>query len=387
MRFFVLTLLSFLWLAACHFTPSPPSNAEIDADMREFESRFESDPRAVTSGEVTDAEWRRGGRRIAVHFEIPTEPSRQSLIIYLPGLGESARHGGALWRDTWVKAGFAVLTLQSERDANAFKSLSASDQGDLPTLGRDHFDNRSLKARIEDVLFVLETLQAKKHSAPFNRWDGNKVILAGYELGAQTAAALIGEKIGGVSGITEPARFQGAILISPFLDLAAGGMKSRFDAVNLPLLAITGTQDADPFGITSPSLRSAIFSQSPKGSKYLLELYQGTHRQLAGIDPAAVKEDESDTAEQTRGIAEPLQHPATQRDAKRQGLQNKLQPGSLAMEQARLDPRQIGQQLALVKAISVQFLNTLTQEDPGALHEFLLKAKSLAGRLADFRSR
>lgn len=387
MRFFAPTLLSFLCLAACQLTPTPPSNAEIDADMREFESRLESDPRAVESGESTNAEWRRGERRIAAHFEAPAEPSRPSLIIYLPGLGESARHGGALWRDTWVKAGFAVLTLQSERDANAFKSLSPADQGDLPTLGRDHFDNRSLKARIEDVVFALNKLQSLNHAAPFNRWDGKNVILAGYELGAQTAAALIGEKIGGFSGIPDHARFQGAILISPFLDLAAGGMKSRFDAVNLPLLAITGSHDADPFGITSPSLRSAIFSQSPKGSKYLLELHQGTHRQLSGIDPAAVREDESDTSEETRGIAEPLQHPAPRHDAKGQGPQNKLQPGALALDQARRDPRQIGQQLALVKAISVDFLNTLNQGNPFATHEFVLKAKSLAGRLADFRSR
>ena len=201
----------------------------------------------------------------------------------------------------------------------------------------------------------------------------------------------MGENVAGLNSQELPP-FLGAILISPFVDLAAGGIKSRFDKVTLPLMAITGTQDTDPFGITSPSLRSAIFSQSPPGGKYLLDLNQGTHRQLAGIDPSAINDEESDSDETNRNIAEDDQIMRGENSIgsgrkRRSQHSHPEHPEPTAMDQGHYNPRQIGQQLALIKRISTTFLNAVAKKDAAALNWLSSEAQTLGNRLAVFRKR
>ena len=71
--------------------------------------------------------------------------------------------------------------------------------------------------------------------------------------------------------------------MSPYADLAAGGLEQRYAEISVPVLSITGTEDADPLGVVaSPSLRRAPWQYMPGGDKYLLLLEGGTHGLLAG---------------------------------------------------------------------------------------------------------
>jgi len=45
---------------------------------------------------------------------------------------------------------------------------------------------------------------------------------------------------------------------------------------------VTGSEDDDPYGISSPYVRTAIWEYAPSGNKYLLLLNKGGHQLLAG---------------------------------------------------------------------------------------------------------
>ena len=76
---------------------------------------------------------------------------------------------------------------------------------------------------------------------------------------------------------------RGVIALSPHVDIARGSVRERFSAVRVPVLAITGTEDSDPFGIiNAASVRRAVWLGMPPGDKYLLIANGGNHALIAG---------------------------------------------------------------------------------------------------------
>jgi hypothetical protein len=63
-----------------------------------------------------------------------------------------------------------------------------------------------------------------------------------------------------------------AILLSPSVDMAQGNLTNRYKNISIPLLVVTSTEDDDPYGISSPFVRTTIWKYSPLGNKYLLQL-------------------------------------------------------------------------------------------------------------------
>lgn len=377
LRSFLIVSLTLV-LNGCSHEPSRPPPDEIQTELDRFGAGASYQPTPLTKGQEVREQWKNGTRTLDILFAAPEEPGAYPLVVYLPGLGQDA--GSApLWRDAWIKGGFAVLMLQQTRDANALSHLSAADRHDLKSIGHEHFNLRSLEGRISDVTFAIHSLEERKRQGkiPFNQARTDQIAIAGFDLGAQTLQALLGEDIKGLSVHEPMPQIQAAILLSPHVDLAKGGIQHRFSALNAPLLVITGSDDHDPWGMASPSVRSAPWHQARPGQKALLNLNNGTHRQLAGIDP------KSDRPEDQEEDPDEVRHAEESDEGMLFGKRGRGGPNGRTTQfgDARrgfgpgYDPRHYGRQLAAIQKISTAFLSAVLRKDKDA-EEWLHKDAS-----------
>lgn len=362
-----------MMLSACSGGPQRPNPDRINADREAFSGRSEVPLPKMTPAPLIEETLKISGRTIAISFEAPSEPGTYPLLVYLPGLGQSA-HAGSLWRESWVQSGFAVLTVQSDHNAHALKTLSREDRMDLRTVGRPYFSEKELQLRLEDFEAGLEYLKKKSVSgtAPFNQARTHDIAVGGFDLGAQTLQALLGEKRKGIHLPESAGEIRAAILLSPHVDVAQGGIHQRFREISTPLLVITGTQDQDPWGMTSPSVRLAPFQQAASKRKILLNLTEASHQQMAGTDPSSQSpEDRESDPEQIQGQEE--------QDESFTRIKNRLSgtaappsphqpPGNIK------DPHHPGQQLSAIQWISSAFLSEILKKNPES--EAWLKKKA-----------
>lgn len=226
--------------------------------------------------------WQSDRAQLDVSFVAPTTGGIYPLVIYMPGLGESAS-AGELWRNAWAAAGYAVLAFQAVEVGEALWRSSRARAGEFRSLAREQFAAAALQVRLHQIQFVLDQLAQRANQAPFAAADLKRVVIAGFDLGAQTALAAAGETTTGVTLIAANWNLRGVIALSPYVDLAAGGLQTRFTTIRGPVLTITGTDDLDPYGLVgSAGLRQAPWQGMPAGDKYALLLTGGPHAVLAG---------------------------------------------------------------------------------------------------------
>jgi dienelactone hydrolase len=240
--------------------------------------------------------WLRGDDEVTVSLLVPRGGPPSPLILYLPGLGESAE-AGELWRRAWAQAGYAVASVQTAR-GGALWSSAAGRSGDFARVAREQFDEKALSARLGCVDFVLNNIvrRAAAMDGVFGRIDTGRVAVAGFDLGAQTALVLAGEKHPGIDPLAAMPSLRAIIALSPHARIS-GGFAERFGDIRLPVLSITGTEDADPYGlVNTPHTRQAPFKFMPPGSKYMLVLDDGTHQMLSGTSrPMSAETDMPDS--------------------------------------------------------------------------------------------
>lgn len=204
------------------------------------------------------------------------------LMLYLPGLGEPAR-GGELWRRAWAEAGYAVLSLQLPDDGRAVFSSAEAQAGAFRALARKHFSEAALQARLNVVRLALAEVRRRAQSGDpaFAGVEVSQVLVAGFDLGAQTAAALAGERDAGAPPALSPAPLA-AILLSPYVE--AQRDPARFARIAAPLLSITGPQDEDPLSWQPALQRQGLWAGVQVPGSYQL-LAQAGHLSLSGSAP------------------------------------------------------------------------------------------------------
>lgn len=312
-------------LTGCGLRPNLPSASQQAAEISDYLDEGGYATARNYSFDKLHEIWQHEGQALEMTLLAPSAPGIYPLIVYLPGLGESAE-AGQFWRESWVKAGYTVASIQSQALGNVFKELTAATldpdeaerdeelaletepvirterddkararrsvrTSEMHYLGHQHFAPAALQKRVAQVLWAYAQLKqrAKAGQAVVAKADFAHVLLAGYDIGAQTAAALAGEKF----DIDLPAvgdfKPQAALILSPAVDLAEGNLKTRYQAINIPLLAVTGGEDSDPYAMSSPQVRSAIWEYSKPGNKYWLSLTYADHGLLAGADLALRK--------------------------------------------------------------------------------------------------
>ena len=265
--------------------------------------------------------WQHGDQALGISMLAPKTPGAYPLIVYLPGLGER-EDSGKLWRETWVQAGYTVFSMQpkaigealnelqparnskkeedqpekndadededkEEKDEHGHKKTKLSTlakNSELRYFGHEFFAQKELKKRIEQVFWAYAQLKQRQAAkAPlFAEADLSRVVLAGYDLGAQTTAAIIGEKYDSAMPTDPEFKPVAAILLSPSVDMAQGDLSSRYQNMTVPTLTITGDDDDDPYAISTSYARTALWEFAPPGEKYLLVLQNGSHSLLSG---------------------------------------------------------------------------------------------------------
>ncbi|URI11198.1 hypothetical protein MW290_19765 [Aquincola tertiaricarbonis] len=223
---------------------------------------------------VCEARWTDATRQrsLPVRIHLPAAGQPVPVVVYSPGLGGDLG-GGLRWAQAWARAGLAVLQLQHPgSDADALRSGSA----------RDAMSAQQFIARIEDLHFVIDQLQAQPTvgDCALSRIDPRHIGVAGHSFGALTAQAIAGQHydVAGAAAIADR-RVMAALALSP-APPGHGSAEAAFATVRLPFLAITGTRDAMPGG--QPADREQVFRHLPPGDKWQLVLQDAQHADLAG---------------------------------------------------------------------------------------------------------
>lgn len=297
-RLLVLLSGSIALLAACG-GPRPAQREAIDSELSRFVSRG-YDPAATVATYPFQATWQHGDEKIMLDLLLPRGTVAAPLVIYLAGLGEPVQ-AGETWRQSWAQAGYAVASIQSPGGVPSGPSGRDDDPGkaddavDFAKVAREQFAVKSLAARLERVAFVLQgmTRRAQGGDSIYGQIDTSRVVVAGFDLGAQTALALAGEKHPGLAAWPALPGLRAVIALSPPAIRARGGFVELFGGIRLPTLTITGTEDQDPNGLVeSPLTRQAPYRYMPPGDKYLLVVEDGTHPFLSGGSRAFASTDQ-----------------------------------------------------------------------------------------------
>lgn len=322
-------LLALSLCACSFFRPSLPGREEQSEKLAEAMAKGGYAPARGFEIDSKHDIWMHDGKELDVSMTTPKAPGIYPLIVYLPSLGEDSR-AGKLWRETWAKAGYVVFSVQPLAISRALKELGStmevapgeSDAGEglvspdedgtrpseeesggwfgekrrrpsrtarnseLRYLGHEYFATDHLKNRMEQLFWAYRQakIRGDLRQPSFASADFSKVILAGYDLGAQTVMATLGESFDTPMPVDSELKPVAAMVLSPSVNLATGNVRSRFQNLNLPILVVTGTEDNDPYAISSSSVRTAVWEYAPAGSKYLLLLKGGSHRLLSGSE-------------------------------------------------------------------------------------------------------
>lgn len=171
-----------------------------------------------------------------------------------------------------------------DSDGKPKRPSRAARNSELHYLGREFFAPAGLQMRVEQLLWAYRQLKPRVRAdqSLFARIDLSRVIVAGYDVGAQTAAAMVGESYAIKRPQNSDFKPQAAMLFSPYVDSAVGSSRQRYSQIDLPLLAVTGSEDSDPYGLGFAQGRTAIWEFAQPGGKYLLDLKNANHRLLSG---------------------------------------------------------------------------------------------------------
>ena len=280
---FVLALALAWSMSGCQ--SGPPALPDLATALQRLAESGYRPQRAYETEALHDV-WSRGELQLDVSFVAPSSPGEGPfpLLVYLPGLGQSSS-SGALWRRAWAQAGYAVLAVQPMEWTRRVWASDLAREGDFQALAHKAFSASAAAERIEALSFAIGELKrrASAGAVPYRSADPSHVVLAGFDLGAQTVALVAGEASPGLEPKVSGAGVRAVIILSPYPRRDIGAQRTRFAALSLPALSITGSEDEDPLGVVNdPALRQQPWRSMPPGGKYLLVLAGGTHAMLAG---------------------------------------------------------------------------------------------------------
>jgi hypothetical protein len=324
---------------------------------------------------ATDASqdtWSFKDTTVNVSFIAPTASGAFPLVVYLPGLGESA-DAAVLWRSAWAQAGYAVLTIQPYDLGESIWRSPRARAGDFAALAAERFSTAAQAAHASVLGYAFAELRrrAAAGQVPYAKIDMAHVAIAGFDLGAGSAASIATST--GASAAPVPAgwRWRAAIILSP---PASAGTAAADTAEPIPVLCVTGTADADPFGLTaSPRQREAACAGLPGKARYVVVLSNANHALLSGANT------NSDDPIYVNGTADPSPGARPSKKPRSVQLQQNSDGHPELSEEPDDGPRQKRRApiltgpgpfdpklLAAVQAISTAFLDATMRDDASA---------------------
>ena len=310
-------------------------------------------------------QWQIGEQSQEILWTRPDTRDPVPLIVYMPGLGESA-HAGDIWRQGWAKAGYAVLSVQPPAYDRSIYTSPQALAGNFPGLAHDKFSQASLALRLALIDRVVAQVRQRNGSTELGALKLDRIAVAGFDLGAQTAAGLAGERNESLPA-PQGWRPSAALLFSPYVE---PGTEARlFAKVDTPVLAITSNLDEDPFNVVkSASSRQALWQHLSVSGSYQLLLNEAMHTALSGSTPDTRAKEESSGSFQPSGRS----------GGGGGGGGGRMGGGGRGMRGAGSSatggggvgrpeiPRLSPKQTAAIQAISIAFLDATLKQDPVA---------------------
>lgn len=227
------------------------------------------------------------GARLELVLRVPGMPGKYPLIVFMAGLGEPADAAATLM-DHWTEAGYAVLAMQGTPDGPAMMAGARGKGRASRELAAQAYGPDRLAQRLGWLDGVLGNLRAGTvpdglSSDNVARIDSTQLILAGFDIGAQTVQAAAGEHWAGVAARRLPEGVRGLILLSPHAGPGGESAATRYAAIQVPVLAVSSDEDVDGFDfVTQPAVRRQVFEHLPGSEKYLLQLSWASHAVVGG---------------------------------------------------------------------------------------------------------
>jgi hypothetical protein len=353
------SILIGLFVATAFWGCGGRSAAKPDpAEVKAYTQRGYVPDQRYETVETRDT-WALGAGPVDISVLVPSTPGRYPLVLYMPGLGESAQ-AGALWRRAWARAR----------------------AGEFYDLAKEAFSAPALAARVQilaETLAEVSRRQKDGRTPALANVDLTRIAIAGFDLGAQTAMVAAGEHVDGVAAPKLPEGVKCVIALSPYADFSGMGMKSNFQPIRLPVLSVTSSLDTDAYGlVTSPAVRRAPFQDMPSGRKYLLLLSIASHSVLAGTAPSAEGNGKggAQRSEASAEDASMVNDESANPDEERPGRKRRRPDFSAA---GRDRTAQHAKEEAQVQAVTTAYLDAIVEDDPVASEWLARNAKRWLG--------
>ncbi len=235
----------------------------------------ETEPRQIF---IEKGIWHDSGRNdrpIPYKLYLPQDSSEADcpVVVWSHGLGGSRDGAGFLSRYI-ASHGYAVAHIQHLGTDSSLWEGKPGHPWDV--IRAMHIPRKATLQRFRDVPFALDQL------APLlkGKADMNRLGFCGHSFGAMTTQIMAGQFRGKGSHryqLTEP-RVKAGILYSS----NPAKHPSQYEGIRIPLLTMTGTDDASPLGEFTADSRQDIFHHATQKDHYLLVLDKGDHMVFNG---------------------------------------------------------------------------------------------------------
>jgi predicted dienelactone hydrolase len=230
-------------------------------------------PRVVRRFVLRDTE---RDKNLVIKLFFPVEDGVYPVVIISHGLGGSKDGHDPLGR---FLASHGYVTIHP---THADSLLGGGFNG-----GRPLSDPAAWKNRVRDVTLIIDSLPLLARSVPGlkGKPDAKRIGVAGHSYGALTTMHLAGAVITFPDGSKHSFRDErprAFLALSPQGHDAQLGLEpGSWDAIERPVMSMTGSLDTDRFGGT-PLWRTIPFSEMRPGEKYLLWIEGAYHFTFTG---------------------------------------------------------------------------------------------------------
>jgi len=251
----------------------------------------------------------RNGREVPYKIYYPVDHGLEKMPVILWSHGFGGNRDGASFLSRYLASYGYVLVHMSHIGTDS-SLWEGKDGHPWDILRQTKVSRETTFNRLYDVPFVLDQLKewALDHPEIGDYMDLENVGMAGHSFGALSTQIAAGQLIpnseGELTSIRD-ARIRAGILYSPVPighmvdDHHDGAVQSNiYQPIAIPLLHMTGTEDASPIGGAPYTHRFVVYDQTGHDEKYMLVkedgdhmVYNGTRGKLEKNDKRGLHED------------------------------------------------------------------------------------------------
>lgn len=273
---FVLALLLSIWGCSQLYAADYAAAGPYAVDSQDTEWTYTPQPPPILGLSASEA------RTLPVRIYYSTQTTATlPVIIFSHGLGGSRENYAYLARH-WASHGYLCI---HPTHPGSDTSLLRETKRPMQALRRAALDPRNAAYRPQDVSCLIDHLaQLNREAGPLQgRIAADAIGVAGHSFGAYTALAVAGQAFPGAKlKLADPRVKAIAPLSAPAEPAPAAVLERKYNAIRIPCLHMTGTEDDSPINDTSPADRRIPFDHMHGADNYLTTLSGGDHMVFSG---------------------------------------------------------------------------------------------------------